>query len=258
MTPSDTTRGEFFSARRDRELLERFDPASVPTHIAVIMDGNGRWAAKRGLPRIAGHRAGAKAVRETIAAALELGVGYLTIYSFSSENWRRPADEVSGLMTLFVEVLERELTNLERQGVRVKLIGSTEGVPQATLEAFRRTEDRTKALDRLTLLVALNYGGRGEIADAVRTIASDVASGVLDPAAVDEDLISDRLYTSGIPDPDLVIRTSGEMRVSNFLLWQIAYSEIWVTSTLWPDFRRGDLLRAVVDYQGRTRRFGGA
>lgn len=258
MTPSDTTRGEFFSARRDRELLERFDPASVPTHIAVIMDGNGRWAAKRGLPRIAGHRAGAKAVRETIAAALELGVGYLTIYSFSSENWRRPADEVSGLMTLFVEVLERELTNLERQGVRVKLIGSTEGVPQATLEAFRRTEDRTKALDRLTLLVALNYGGRGEIADAVRTIASDVASGVLDAAAVDEDLISDRLYTSGIPDPDLVIRTSGEMRVSNFLLWQIAYSEIWVTSTLWPDFRRGDLLRAVVDYQGRTRRFGGA
>ncbi len=258
MTPSDTTRGEFFSARRDRELLERFDPASVPTHIAVIMDGNGRWAAKRGLPRIAGHRAGAKAVRETIAAALELGVGYLTIYSFSSENWRRPADEVSGLMTLFVEVLERELTNLERQGVRVKLIGSTEGVPQATLEAFRRTEDRTKALDRLTLLVALNYGGRGEIADAVRTIASDVASGVLDAAAVDEDLIADRLYTAGIPDPDLVIRTSGEMRVSNFLLWQIAYSEIWVTSTLWPDFRRGDLLRAVVDYQGRTRRFGGA
>jgi len=258
VTPSDTTRGDFFSARRDRELLERFDPASPPTHIAIIMDGNGRWAAKRGLPRIAGHRAGAKAVREAIAAALELGVDFLTIYSFSSENWRRPADEVSGLMTLFVEVLEREITNLERQGVRVRLIGSTEGVPQTTLDAFRRTEDRTKELDRLTLLVALNYGGRGEITDAVRAIAADVAAGAVDPAAIDEDLISERLYTAGVPDPDLVIRTSGEMRISNFLLWQIAYSEIWVTSTLWPDFRRGDLLRAVIDFQGRTRRFGGA
>lgn len=258
MTPTSQSRLAFFKSKKDRELLDRLDPGAVPRHVAIIMDGNGRWAAKRGLPRAAGHRAGVKAVRETLAAAIELGIQYLTVYSFSSENWRRPADEVSTLMGLFVEVLERELDSLQRLGIRVKVIGRVEDVPTGTMEAFRRTEARTSSNSELTFVVALNYGGRSEIADAVRSIAGEVRAGTLDPDSVDEDVITARLYTAGVPDPDLVIRTSGEMRVSNFLLWQIAYSELWVTSTLWPDFSRHDLLRAVLDFQGRERRFGGA
>ncbi|MBN2840054.1 MAG: isoprenyl transferase [Coriobacteriia bacterium] len=241
----------------DRELLERLDIAQVPPHVAIIMDGNGRWAAKRALPRQFGHKAGAKAVRESIATCLELGVRYLTIYSFSSENWRRSAEEVSGLMALFVEVLEAEMANLMAKRVRVRLIGSEAGVPDATMAAFRDAERVTADNDRLTLVVALNYGGRLELTDAVRAIAHDVASGSLTPEEITEDTLSQHLYTHDIPDPDLLIRTSGEMRVSNFLLWQIAYSELWVTSVLWPDFRRGDLLRAIVDFQRRSRRFGG-
>jgi undecaprenyl diphosphate synthase len=247
----------FFSTRADREVLARLDIETVPRHVAVIMDGNGRWAAKRGLPRVAGHRAGAKAIRESIASAIELGIEYLTIYSFSSENWRRSADEVGSLMRLFVEVLEREFDNLMRQGVRVLVIGSDDGVPLQTMQAFRRAEQSTAANTRLTLVVALNYGGRAEIVSAVRSIAADVASGALDPATLDEGVVASRLYTGGIPDPDLIVRSSGEMRVSNFLLWQMAYAEFWVTSVLWPDFKRGDLLRAVVDFQKRSRRFGG-
>lgn len=247
----------FFSTRADREVLARLDIETVPRHVAVIMDGNGRWATRRGLPRVAGHRAGAKAIRESIASAIELGIEYLTIYSFSSENWRRSADEVSSLMRLFVEVLEREFDNLMRQGVRVLVIGSDEGVPSQTMDAFRRAERDTAANTRLTLVVALNYGGRAEIVNAVRSIAADAASGALDPATIDEGILVSRLYTAGIPDPDLIVRSSGEMRVSNFLLWQMAYAEFWVTSVLWPDFKRGDLLRAVVDFQKRSRRFGG-
>jgi undecaprenyl diphosphate synthase len=247
----------FFTARADRELLKRLDLEAVPRHVAVIMDGNGRWAAKRNLPRAFGHRAGVKGTREAIAASIELGVEYLTLYSFSSENWRRSIEEVESLMDLFVEVLDKEAANLDEKGVCVRLIGSPEGVPARTLDAFRRTEERTAANTGLTLAIALNYGGRLEITEAVRTIARDAAAGHLDPDAIDEPLISDHLYTAGMPDPDLVIRTSGEVRVSNFLLWQIAYAEIWVTSVLWPDFRRGDYLRAVVDYQKRSRRFGG-
>jgi undecaprenyl diphosphate synthase len=247
----------FFTARADRELLKRLDPGAVPRHVAVIMDGNGRWAAKRNLPRAFGHRAGVKGTREAIAASIELGVEYLTLYSFSSENWRRSIEEVESLMDLFIEVLDREAANLDEKGVRVRLIGSPEGVPARTLDAFRRTEERTARNAGLVLAIALNYGGRLEITEAVRAIAREVAAGRVDPDAIDETLVSDRLYTAGMPDPDLVIRTSGEVRVSNFLLWQIAYAEIWVTSTLWPDFRRGDYLRAVVDYQKRSRRFGG-
>lgn len=221
------------------------------------MDGNGRWAAKRGLPRLAGHSAGAKAVREIIAAAIELQVSYLTIYSFSSENWNRPDDEVTGLMRLFVEVLERELSNLNRMNVSVAVIGRQEGLPKHTREAFDRVVAATADNDGLTLVVALNYGAREEITSAVRSIAHDVVEGRLSLDDVTESLVSDRLYTSDVPDPDLVIRTSGEMRLSNFLLWQAAYSELWVTATLWPDFSRADFLRAVVDYQHRDRRFGG-
>lgn len=257
MAPTHSTLEAFFTTRADRELLGRLDPAAVPRHVAVIMDGNGRWASKRGVPRIFGHKAGAKAIRESIATCIELGIEYLTIYSFSSENWRRSAEEVSGLMGLFVEVLETEVDNLMREGVRVRVIGSERDVPSATMAAFRRTEERTARNRNLTLLVALNYGGRAEITEAARAIAMGVAEGTLSPDDVSEEVLADHLYTAGIPDPDLLIRTSGEMRVSNFLLWQIAYSELWVTSVLWPDFKRGDLLRAVVDYQKRSRRFGG-
>ena len=257
MSPSDPSRRDFFRGKRAQALLGEFDPARSPRHVAIIMDGNGRWAAKRGLPRLAGHRAGAKAVREVIAAAIELEIAYLTIYSFSSENWTRPKDEVFGLMRLFVEVLERELENLERMHVRVRVIGDLDDVPKETADAFRRCEARTADNDGLTLIVALNYGGRGEILAAARSLAEDAAERRIDPQSVDEALFESRLQTAGIPDPDLVIRTSGEMRVSNFLLWQIAYSELWVTATLWPDFGRSDLLRAVVDFEKRARRFGG-
>ncbi|TLM97852.1 MAG: isoprenyl transferase [Actinobacteria bacterium] len=238
-------------------MLGEFDADASPAHVAIIMDGNGRWAAKRGLPRLAGHSAGAKAVREAIAASIELGIRYLTIYSFSSENWTRPRDEVVGLMKLFVEVLEREMVNLERMRVRVKVIGDMSALPDATRESFERCVTRTADNPGLTLVVALNYGGRGDIVNAARDLAEDVAAGRLAPEAVDEAAITSRLSTAGIPDPDLVVRTSGEMRVSNFLLWEIAYSELWVTDTLWPDFKRVDLLRAVVAFQKRERRFGG-
>ena len=257
MPPTRASREDFFHTRADRGLLARFRPDDAPQHVAIIMDGNGRWAAKRGLPRAAGHRAGAKPIRECIAGCIELGIRYLTIYSFSSENWRRPTEEVSALMGLFVEVLEREMDNLMWQRVRVRVIGREEGLPSATLAAFRRSEERTSANDALTLVVALNYGARVEITDAVRSIARRAADGELQPKEITQQTVSDALYTNGIPDPDLVIRTSGELRLSNFLLWQLAYSELWATSVLWPDFRRGDLLRAVVDFQGRARRFGG-
>ncbi len=257
MARTPTSLEAFFTSRADRELLGRFDAQSVPRHVAIIMDGNGRWASKRGLPRVLGHKAGAKAIKESIATAIELGIEFLTVYSFSSENWRRSVEEVSGLMNLFVEVLEAELDNLMREGVRVRVIGSDAGVPEPTMSAFHRTEQCTAPNTRLTLLVALNYGGRAEIAEAARALAEAVADGRLSPGEISEAAISEHLSTAGVPDPDLVIRTSGEMRISNFLLWQIAYAELWVTAVLWPDFKRGDLLRAVVDYQRRSRRFGG-
>jgi len=257
VAPDTASRQSFFKNKRAAALLGEFDPTSTPHHVAIIMDGNGRWAKRRGLPHVAGHSAGAKSVRECIAAAIELGIGYLTIYSFSSENWTRPVDEVSGLMSLFVEVLERELTNLQRMHVRVLVIGRMQDLPTKTREAFERVVANTAANDALTLVVALNYGGRVEIVEAAQALAREAAAGTLDPDAIDEAAFSARLYTAEIPDPDLLLRTSGEMRVSNFLLWQIAYSEFWVTATLWPDFDRTDLLRAVVDYQKRDRRFGG-
>lgn len=257
MAPSAESRVRFFADAPGPELLERLDPDLVPRHVAVIMDGNGRWAAARNLPRVAGHRAGAKAVRELIAGSIELGIEYLTIYSFSSENWSRPADEVSGLMRLFVEVLERELANLEKMSVRVLVTGDLDALPADTAQAFRNTVERTADNRALTLVVALNYGGRAEIVEAARAVAREAVAGRLDPEAIDETVFSAHLHQPAVPDPDLLVRTSGEMRVSNFLLWQIAYSEIWVTDTLWPDFDRYDLLRAVTEFQSRERRFGG-
>ena len=247
----------FFASPRGRDLLARLDTAHVPTHVAIIMDGNGRWAAKQGLPRVAGHRAGAKAIEEVIASAIECGVRYLTLYSFSTENWSRPKDEVKALMNLFVEVLGAKLPDLMEQRVRVHVIGRLDEMPSRTADAFRDAMARTRDNDVLDLVIALNYGGRAELVHAARSIAVDVAAGDLSLADVSEDAFASRLYTAGMPDPDVLIRTSGEMRISNFLLWQIAYSEIIVVETLWPDFGRDDLLEGIVEYQGRERRFGG-
>jgi len=254
---ASATPPEFFTTTRGRELLGQFDAKRAPGHVAIIMDGNGRWASKRGLPRVAGHRAGAKATEEAIASALETGVRCLTLYSFSSENWRRPADEVDSLMGLFVEVLKAKMGLLQEKRVRVHVIGRLDEMPTATAQAFREAMADTAGNDALHLVIALNYGARNEIVDAVRSIARDAASGSLDPESVDEVTITERLYTAGLPDPDLLVRTSGELRVSNFLLWQIAYTELYVTETLWPDFGRDDFLAALVDYQQRERRFGG-
>ena len=255
--PGSSDAAPFWESGSARQKVATLDPERVPSHIAIIMDGNGRWAAGRHLPRVAGHRAGARSVREAIAAAIELGVQYLTLYSFSSENWSRPQDEVSKLMSLFVEVLESELENLQAHGVRVRLIGRQEGLPVATLDAYRRAEEQTASNERLDLIIALNYGSRQELTDAATALARRVSEGELAPADIDEETFSSALYTAGLPDPELVIRTSGELRVSNFLLWQIAYAELWVTDALWPDFGREDLLDAILDYQGRERRFGG-
>lgn len=248
---------DFFTSHTSLERFNKLDAKNIPRHVAIIMDGNGRWAQQKNQPRLFGHKAGAGAVRETILAALEIGIEYLTVYSFSSENWNRPKDEVSGLMNLFVEVLTREIKNLNEMGVRVSVIGDKSGLPEKTARAFEACEDSTAHNDRLEFIVALNYGGRQDIVSAARACAQKVAEGSLKPENINESLFAEELSTSGIPDPDLVIRTSGEKRLSNFLLWESAYSEIYVTDTLWPDFNRDSLLEAVCDYQSRSRRFGG-
>lgn len=254
----DPQMSKFFRDGPGIEFLPGLDFSLLPKHVAIIMDGNGRWAKSRGLPRLAGHRAGVKAVREAIACCLELGVAVLTVYSFSSENWSRPLDEVSGLMDLFVEVLQKELVNLEEMEVRVVVAGDMSALPPATRSAFQECVARTSDFDRMTLVVAINYGGRQEIISATKQIAEDCRENKILPDDIDEKVISSHLYTAGIPDPDLVIRTSGEQRFSNFLLWQIAYAEFWITDKLWPDFDRHELLRAIVDFQRRDRRYGGS
>lgn len=221
----------------------------VPQHVAVIMDGNGRWAKKRALNRLRGHKAGIEAVRETIRAASDSGVRYLTIYSFSTENWKRPDDEVEGLMELFAKTMLAEVDGLHEEHVRVKTIGDLSRLPADTRNAFDEAWEKTRGNDGMTLVVAVNYGSRQEILHAVRTL---VESGV----EVNEQSFSDALYTAGMPDPELLIRTSGEMRVSNFLLWQLAYTEFYCTDVLWPDFDRYEFLRALLAYQSRDRRFG--
>jgi undecaprenyl diphosphate synthase len=252
-----TERNEFFASDRGRGLLANFDPQRVPAHVAIIMDGNGRWAEAHGVPRAAGHRAGAKAVEEAIASSIELGVRYLTLYAFSTENWRRPADEVGALMHLFVEVLKAKMPALMDWGVRVRIIGRLDSMPKRTAEAFRKAMQQTEQNTALDLIIALNYGGRDEIVQAARTIAQQAVDGRLDPAQLGEEQFASYLYTADVPDPDLLIRTSGEYRLSNFLLWQVAYAEIFVTAQLWPDFDRDDLLEAIVDYEKRERRYGG-
>ncbi|MBQ9041203.1 MAG: isoprenyl transferase [Eggerthellaceae bacterium] len=231
------------------------DEARVPKHVAVIMDGNGRWAKKRALNRLRGHKAGIEAVRETIRAASDSGVRFLTIYSFSTENWKRPDEEVEGLMELFAKTMLAEVDGLHEEHVRVKTIGDMSRLPADTREAFEEAWEKTRNNDGMTLVVAVNYGSRQEILHAVERIASQAASDGAVPA-ITEEAFERGLYTADIPDPELLIRTSGEMRVSNFLLWQLAYTEFYCTDVLWPDFDRYEFLRALLSYQQRDRRFG--
>lgn len=232
-------------------------PENRPRHIAVIMDGNGRWALKRNQPRIAGHRAGAKAVRDIIIECARLNIEALTLYSFSMENWKRPADEVGALMNLYLEYLVKERQELVQHNVRFVQLGQREGLPESVLKEMDQTTQATSSCTGLTLCVALNYSSRAEITVAVRKIAAQVKSGQLDLNDIDELTISNNLYTAGIPDPDLLVRTAGEMRISNYLLWQISYAEIYVTDVYWPDFRVENLHQAIQEYARRNRRFGG-
>lgn len=227
-------------------------PEQVPQHIAIIMDGNGRWAKSRGLPRLAGHKAGTENLRRIIKACVEFGVRYLTIYAFSTENWGRPEDEVNGLMSIFDEVFERELNELHKQGARLMHIGRLDGVRKSLRDKVLKGMETTKDNDRLTLCVAFNYGGRDEIVQAIQRIVKDG----LKPEEVTEEAISRYMFTAGIPDPDLVIRTSGEKRTSNFLIWQAAYAEWVFPETFWPDFGREELLAAIQEYSKRERRYG--
>lgn len=238
------------------ELTAKLEPDLLPKHVAVIMDGNGRWAELRGLPRIAGHREGINSVKEMINQCLELGIQALTIYAFSQENWNRPTQEISALMGLLEHYLSTERASLIEQRVRFRTIGRLELLPQSAQHWVRTTEKETAHLDKMVLTVALSYGGRAEIVDAVRTLLHDAREGTIQPDRVDEELIQRYLYTHPLPDPDLLIRTSGETRISNFLLWQLAYTELYFTPTLWPDFRRREFLLALLEYQRRERRFG--
>jgi undecaprenyl diphosphate synthase len=230
---------------------------SGPAHVAIIMDGNGRWAARRGLPRVEGHRRGVEAVRRAVRSSIELGVRYLTVYSFSSENWRRPPEEVSDLMGLLKRFIRNDLADLHARNVRVRIIGEREGLSADLRALLSEAEELTKGNDGLTLVVAFNYGGRQEIARAARALARRVKEGLLDPEAVDMAAVEGELDTGGIPDPDLVIRTSGEQRVSNFLTWQSAYSEFVFVPEFWPDFDDATFRAAIDEYRRRDRRFGG-
>ena len=230
---------------------------SVPRHVAIIMDGNGRWAKQRGLPRVAGHRAGAEAVRRTLRAAAKNRVEVLTLYAFSSENWRRPEEEVSDLKGLLGYYLERELDSLAKEGVRLRLIGDYRAFGPDLSARLERAMERLQANSRLTLVVALNYGSRAEIANAAAGLAAKAATGDLDPASIDESALEAELQTHGLPELDLLIRTSGEVRLSNFLLWQAAYAELVFTPTLWPDFGEAEFEQAIDEYAARERRFGG-
>lgn len=232
-------------------------PEKLPRHVAIIMDGNGRWARQQGLPRFAGHRAGAKTVRLVVEECARLGLQQLTLYSFSTENWNRPAEEVSLLMDLYVEYMRSQRQLLIDNNIQFVQIGRREGLPKLVLEELQNTLEATKNNTGMTLCLAINYGSRMEITDAVRRIAEEVRVGKLSPEQVTEKAISERLYTAGMPDPDLLIRTAGEMRVSNYLLWQISYAEFYVTDVFWPEFGIDELYKGLRDYAGRNRRFGG-
>ncbi len=237
----------------EESLANQLDLSHLPRHVAVIMDGNGRWAKKKNLPRVEGHRAGAKSVREVVETSSRIGIKFLTLYAFSKENWKRPEREVRTLWKLLEDYLRKEDKVLVKNQFRLRIIGQREAIPASVRKELERVEELTKDFNRLTIILALNYGGRDEIVDAVKRVVRDKDC---DIETLDEKKFSHYLYTNNIPDPDLLIRTSGELRISNFLLWQIAYSEIWITPVFWPDFRKKQLLQALVDYQKRERRFG--
>jgi undecaprenyl diphosphate synthase len=248
---------EYLAPGSPEEALARsIDFARLPRHVAIIMDGNGRWAAKRMQPRVFGHRAGIESVRETVEASARIGLDVLTLFAFSRENWKRPAAEVETLFSLLREYVRKEIDFLDRQDIRFRVVGRLQDLPRIVQDDLLAAVERTSDNRGMIFNVALSYGSRTEIVDACNAILERVARGEL-KAPVDEDAFARFLYTEGLPDPDLLIRTSGENRLSNFLLWQGAYAELWITETLWPDFRRGDLLRAIVDFQRRERRYGG-
>ena len=267
MKPPESLQPE---TREEERLLLELDELRLPRHIAIIMDGNGRWASRRSLPRIAGHRSGVQSVRAVIETCARLHIPALTLYAFSLENWRRPKTEIDFLMRLLREYLRKELPAIHRNNIRMQVIGRADQLPEAVQQDIEKAEELTRANTGMVLTVALNYGGRAELVDAFNAILASLRGGGhngngngnghkngLETLRVDEQMIADHLYTAGLPDPDLLIRTSGEMRVSNFLLWQIAYAEIYVTETLWPDFRRLELYAALADFQKRERRYGG-
>ncbi len=241
----------------ETNIYSSLDLARVPKHVAVIMDGNGRWAQKRSMPRTFGHRAGVEALRDIVKAASEIGIGVLTTYAFSTENWKRPTEEVNLLMKLFSNYLDSEIDELDNNNVKIKFSGKTDELALSLQHKMEEAKKRTADNAGLILNVAVNYGGRAEIVRAVQMIAQEVANGKLKPEAINENSIEQHLYTADLPDPDLLIRPSGDLRISNFLLWQSAYTEFWFTNINWPDFKPQHLIQAIADYQQRDRRFGG-
>jgi len=249
---------KFFTKKKAIEniSINDLDPNNIPQHVAIIMDGNGRWAKKRGLPRVAGHKAGIKAIKEVTRLADKLNIEILTLYAFSTENWKRPESEVKFLMDLPQEFLIKDIDELIERNVQIRVMGFNEKVPKNTLKAIQEAESRTKGNTGLILNFALNYGGREEIISATKAIVNDILEGKLEKDNINEEIISQYLLTKEYPDPDLLIRTSGEQRISNFLLWQLAYAEFWFTPIYWPEFDQENFLQAIYDYQQRSRRFG--
>jgi len=254
---SDSSSKVSLKLSTDRKIQEELKRSGeIPTHIAIIMDGNGRWAKRRGLPRVAGHREGVKSVRDVVEACAQLGVKYLTLFAFSTENWRRPKEEIDTLMKLLIRTLRSETEKLHKNDIKLMAIGDIDSLPKEVRQELKEAMEKTKNNKRMVLNLALSYSGRWEIIEAVKEIARDVKKGKVKIEEIDDKLFSNYLKTAGIPDPDLLIRTSGEFRISNFLLWQIAYTELYITDCLWPDFRRKHLYEAIRDYQRRERRFG--
>ena len=243
--------------KKNKNQIDELDMNNLPLHIGIIMDGNGRWAKKRGLPRSAGHRAGAKVLEQITRDAGHLGIRYLTVYAFSTENWKRPREEVNSLMKLLSEYLDDYKRLIGDEDIRVRIIGSLDKLSDEIIAKIKNIEEQTKNNSAITLNIALNYGGRDELVSAVKKISSQVKDGSISADEISEEMISQNLYTNYMPDPDFIIRPSGEYRLSNFLLWQSAYSEFWYSNILWPDFKREDLIRAITDYQKRNRRYGG-
>ncbi len=237
-------------------LSQSIDSSLIPRHVAIIMDGNGRWAKRQNMPRLYGHKAGVESVRETVESAVEMGVEVLTLYAFSTENWKRPENEVGGLMGLLKTYLQKELSRMLKNRIRLTCIGDIGKLPRDVRQVLEQTKRETAENDKFTLNLALSYGGRSELIQAIRTIAADVAGGRLSVEEIDEKYIDNHLYTAGLPDPDLLIRTGGEARLSNFLLWQASYAEIYFTDVMWPDFRKEAFTQAILEYQSRERRFG--